>query len=52
VACYTDRRGAWLIWTDADALVLAVAVRADRRADELYRAWLAGLFSSRLDEAG
>jgi hypothetical protein len=40
VACYVDRRGAWLLWTDGQTL--CIATRQDGHSDELYASWSAG----------
>jgi hypothetical protein len=45
VACYVDRRGAWLLWTDNG--MLGIALRSDGRWSALYSAWAAGTFSLR-----
>jgi hypothetical protein len=47
VACYVDRRGAWLLWTDSRSLVLGIACRADGRADALFTSWSTGQLSLR-----
>jgi hypothetical protein len=52
LACYIDRRGAWLLWTDSDALVLGIAQRGDARAGDLYASWLAGSFALSSDRTG
>jgi hypothetical protein len=39
-ACYLDRRGAWLIWTDSGAL--GIAYRGDGQQQLIASAWLAG----------
>lgn len=45
VACYVDRRGAWLLWTDGTTL--GIAHRSDSGSDELYSDWSSGRFSLR-----
>lgn len=43
VACYVDRRGAWLLWTDG--MTLGIAHRSDGGSTELYSDWSFGRFS-------
>jgi hypothetical protein len=45
VACYVDRRGAWLLWTDGETL--GIAYRSDGRVGALYSSWSFGAFSLR-----
>jgi hypothetical protein len=40
LACYVDRRGAWLMWTDSDAL--GIAFRSDSQMGVLYATWSSG----------
>ena len=45
VACYVDRRGAWLLWTDG--ATLGIAHRSDGRSDLLYASWSSGAYALR-----
>ena len=45
VACYVDRHGAWLLWTDQTTL--GIALRSDANSNALFAAWLVGTFSLR-----
>jgi hypothetical protein len=42
MACYVDRRGAWLLWTDNRDL--GIALRSDGRTEALYSSWSAGTY--------
>jgi len=42
VACYVDRRGAWMLWTDN--ATLGIAFRSDGQVRPLFADWSAGAF--------
>jgi hypothetical protein len=45
VACYADRSGSWLIWTEEGVHLLGIAHRVDGRPADLFAAWEAGALS-------
>jgi hypothetical protein len=42
LACYVDRAGAWLVWTDDGSKVMSIAHSGSIGPDRLFAAWMSG----------